>query len=112
MEDDKPSGIYLRPSVVIKSLGLKTWSLYAEPGLLLNIPYRRVCIENHQNAAKVDYDYISTNKGQWFAGELRLGISANIGPLDCSLGYMMSNFDIYSQQRHLSYKRCVVSRLL
>lgn len=107
-EDNKPSGIYLRPSAVIKSPGLKyratTWFLYAEPGLLLNIPYRRVCIEDHQSVVKTDYDYISTNKEQWFAGELRLGVCANIGPLDCSFGYMMSNFDIYSQQRHLSYK--------
>lgn len=65
-EDNKPSGIYLRPSAVIKSPGLKyratTWFLYAEPGLLLNIPYRRVCIEDHQSVVKTDYDYISTNK--------------------------------------------------
>ncbi len=56
-EDNKPSGIYLRPSAVIKSPGLKyratTWSLYAEPGLLLNIPYRRVCIEDHQSVVKL-----------------------------------------------------------
>lgn len=106
-DDSKPSNLYLRPSVVLKSPGIRCketiWSLYAEPGIMLNVPYRRVCIEKIANWPHIDYDYISTNKGQWFALDIRVGINAEIGPCGLSAGYMMSNLDIYSQYRHLSY---------
>lgn len=106
-EDNKPCNFYLHPSIVLKSPGIKlrdvSLGLYAEPGLMLNIPYRRVCIERARYF-DTDYDYISTTGGQWTAFELRLGISADIGPYGITLGYTMSNFDIYSQYRHLSYR--------
>lgn len=107
-DDNKPSNLYLRPSVVLKSPGIRyratRWSLYAEPGVMLNIPYQRVCIESTTDWPKTDYHYISTGKGQWFAVDLRIGICATIGPCEVSVGYMMSNLDIYSQYRHLSYQ--------
>lgn len=107
-DDNKPSNLYLRPSVVVTSPALK-WrqaylSIYAEPGLMLNIPYQRVCIETTENWPAKDYDYISTTGGQWLAMDLRLGINANVGPCGISAGYMMSNLDIFSQYRHLSYR--------
>ena len=106
-DDNKPSNFYLRPSVVLKSPSVRfkqtRWSLYAEPGVMLNVPYQRVCIEKTQNPIRTDFDYISTNKGQWFAIDVRLGINMDIGPCGFSAGYMISNLDIYSQYRHLSY---------
>lgn len=107
-DDNKPSNLYLRPSVVVTSPTLK-WrqaylSIYAEPGFMLNIPYQRVCIETTENWPAKDYDYISTTRGQWLAMDLRLGINANVGPCGISAGYMMSNLDIFSQYRHLSYR--------
>ena len=56
------------------------WSLFAEPGLMLNIPYQSVCIENASNWPDIDYDYISTNKGQWFAMDFRIGVNLDVGP--------------------------------
>ena len=106
-DDNKPWNFYLRPSVLLKTPAIKyrasLWSLFAEPGLMLNIPYQRVCIENTSNWPYIDYDYISTNKGQWIAIDLRIGVSLDIGPIGINAGYMMSNLDVYSQYRHLSY---------
>lgn len=106
-DDNTPSNLYLRPSLVLKSPGLNisstVLSLYAEPGLMLNVPYQRVCIEQVTDWPIVEYHYVSTSNGQWLATELRAGISADIGPFGITAGYMMSSLDIYSQYRRLSY---------
>lgn len=106
-DDNKPSNLYLRPSLILKTPSVRIkathWSLYAEPSVMLNIPYQRVCIEKTDHWHVVDYDYISTGKGQWFAAELRVGLNAQIGPCAITAGYLMSNLDIYSQYRHLKY---------
>lgn len=105
--DNKPWNIYLRPSMVLKSPSFKIkqvyLSLYTEPGILLNIPYTKVCIEKTHNLQVIDYDYISTNKGQWLALDIHLGINVDIGPCGVSVGYLMSNLDVYSQFRNLTY---------
>lgn len=109
VDDDyvKPWNLYLRPSVVVKSPSLKIKeahiSLFAEPGVMLNIPYSKVCIEKTHNLQVVDYDYISTDKGQWLALDAHLGINVDVGPCGFSAGYLMSNLDIYSHFRNLSY---------
>ena len=107
-DDNRPSNLYLRPSVVLESPAIRyrasSWSLFAEPGIMLNIPYQRVCIESTPDWPVIEYDYISTNKGQWLAYEVRAGISLGIGPCGLSAGYTISNLDIYSQYRHLTYK--------
>lgn len=106
-DDNKPWNLYLQPSVVLKtpplSLGQVRLSLYAEPGVIIMIPYTKVCIEKTYGLQVVDDDYISTNKGQWLAVDVHLGVNADIGPCGVSIGYLMSNLDIYSQMRHLSY---------
>lgn len=106
-DDNKPWNFYLRPSVLLKTPALKyracAWSIFAEPGIMLNIPYQRVCIEKTQNWSIIDYEYISTTKGQWLALDLRIGVSLDVGPCGISAGYMMSNLDVYSQYRHLTY---------
>lgn len=107
-DDNKPSNFYLRPSIVLKSPALKIkqvdLGLYAEPGIMLNIPYQRINIRQYINCPDYDYKYVSTSKGQWFAIDLRVGIFVNFGPCGFSAGYIMSNLDVYSQYRQLSYK--------
>ena len=77
-DDNKPSNFYLRPSIVLKSPALKIkqvdLGLYAEPGIMLNIPYQRINIRQYINWPDYDYKYVSTSKGQWFAIDLRVGI--------------------------------------
>lgn len=106
-DDNKPWNLYLRPSVLLKTPALKyracAWSLFAMPGVMLNIPYQRVCIEKTQNWPDIEYKYISTTKGQWLALDLRIGVSLDVGPCGISVGYLMSNHDVYSQYRHFSY---------
>lgn len=106
-DDTQPRNPYLRPSVVLKTPGLEyrgaRWSLFAEPGVMLNIPYRRVCIALTPHWPHEDYTYVSTNRGQWFAAEVRAGVNVDIELCSISFGYILSNLDIYSQYRHLSY---------
>lgn len=51
-DDNRPSNFYLRPSVVLKSPSVRfkqtQWCLYAEPGIMLNVPYQQVSIEKHK----------------------------------------------------------------
>lgn len=107
-EDNKPSNFYLRPSIVLKSPGVRikqvSVGIYAEPGVMLNIPYTRVNILQYTAWPRYKYKHISTSKGQWLAVDLRIGLYVNIGPCGFSAGYMMSGFDVYSQYRHLSYR--------
>ncbi|MDE7151186.1 MAG: hypothetical protein K2O27_02885 [Candidatus Amulumruptor sp.] len=106
-DDNKPSNFYIRPSILLKTPAWRyracAWSLFAEPGVMMNVPYQSVCIESTQHRPAIEYDYISTNKGQWLALDVRLGVSLDIGPCGISAGYLMSNHDVYSQYRHLSY---------
>ena len=110
LDDDasKPSDIYLRVSAVLKSPSLvfksAGWGLIAEPAMLFNIPYKRVCINEIHNYTVTGYHYLSTNKGQWLTLEMRAGVYVNFGPVGFSAGYGLSNLDIYSPYRHLSYK--------
>lgn len=107
-DDNKPFNFYLRPSIVLKSPSIKLRKfdvgLFAEPGVMLNVPYASVNIRQYTNWPSYDLKYISTSKGQWFAVDMRLGTYVNFGSVGFTAGYMMSNFDVYSQYRHLSYK--------
>ncbi len=106
-DDNAPSNIYLHPSLILKTPSLKIKNvglgIYAEPGLMLNVPYKRVNIRQHRRGWEYDIRHISTMKGQWFAMDLRIGVYVNLGQLGFSAGYMVSNFNVYSQYRHLSY---------
>ena len=107
-DDNVPESLYLRPSLVLKSPAIKFRSvdigLYADPGAMLNVPYSSANIRQYTMWPDYDYKHISTNDGQWFAIDLRAGVYLNVGPLGFSAGYMMSNMDVYSRFRHLSYK--------
>lgn len=107
-EDNKPWNLYLRPSIILKTpaikLGQVDLGLFAEPGVMMNLPYRKVWIRQYTNWPDYENKSISTSKGQWCAIDARIGAYVNFGPCGFSLGYCMSNFDVYSQSRQLSYK--------
>ncbi|MCM1349445.1 MAG: hypothetical protein NC338_08545, partial [Firmicutes bacterium] len=96
-----PSVVLKTPAIKIKQVDL---GLYAEPGLMLNVPYTGANIRQYTQWPDYDYKHISTSKGQWFAVDVRVGIFVNFGSCGFSAGYSISNYDVYSQYRHLSYK--------
>lgn len=107
-DDEKPQHVYLHPSIVFKTPSVRIrqtrWGLYAEPGAMLTIPYTCVAIRQYDHWPTWNLKHASTKRGQWFAPDIRLGLYLDIGPASISFGYLWSNFDIYSQYRHLSYK--------
>ncbi|MDE5644331.1 MAG: hypothetical protein K2I45_01665 [Muribaculaceae bacterium] len=119
-DDENPWNIYLRPSIVLRSPALEIkqvyLGIYAEPGVMLNIPYHSVYIEqtvhtdHTANLTVSESKKISTSNGQWCALDLRAGVYANVGPCEISAGYVISNYDIYSQRRHLNYNGVSFSR--
>lgn len=98
-----PSSLYLRPSVILKSPQINIFSLYAEPGIILNLPYQRAKIELTDNFPYIEYEYVNTSKGQWLALEMRFGIALDFDSFGITVGYIMSNLDPYSMFRHMSY---------
>lgn len=106
-DDEKPWNMYMRPSIILKTptlrLGQVDLGLYAEPGVMMNVPYSMAWIHQYTHWPEYENKKVSTNKGQWCAVDLRVGVAVNFGPCGFSAGYMMSNFDVYSQRRHLSY---------
>ena len=109
-EDDnnRPENFYLRPSLILKTPAIKIRSvdlgLYAEPGVMLNVPYAQVWVSQKIDWHRYESKRVWTNGGQWFAADLRAGVYLNFGPCGLSAGYMMSNHDVYSQYRSLSYR--------
>lgn len=107
-DDNKPWNLYLRPSIILKTpsikLGQIDLGLFAEPGIMLNVPFRRVWVRQYTDWPDYDNMSVSISKGQWCAIDARIGVCVNFGSCGFSIGYLMSNFDVYSQTRHLSYK--------
>lgn len=107
-DDEKPQHVYIHPSIVLKSPSVSIrqthWGLYAEPGAMLTLPYTRVAIRNYKHWPSWELAHASTKHGQWFGADLRVGLYFEIGPASISFGYIWSNYDIYSQYRHLSYR--------
>lgn len=106
--NNTPENFYLRPSLILKTPAIKIKSvdlgLYAEPGVMLNVPYAQVWVSQKIDWHRYGSKRVWTNGGQWFAADLRAGAYLNFGPCGLSAGYMMSNHDVYSQFRSLSYR--------
>ncbi len=105
-----PSDLYFRPSLVFISPSLVSGDdfsvrLFAEPGLMLNIPYENVYIDICSDEYLIPHAYqkISSNNGQWCFFDARIGVSAKIEPLSISIGYMFSTLDVYSMRRNMVY---------
>lgn len=106
--DNRPFNIFLHPSIVLRTptvrVGKCNIGLYAEPGFMMNVPYQRVEVELTEGWRVVDYDYVSTTRGQWCATDARLGLYLFFLRGDITVGYMISNQDIYSPFREMVYR--------
>lgn len=107
-ESEKITSVYLHPSVILRSPALKLGNvglrLIAEPGIMLDFPYSMVWINEVSPEGRfIDNHHIGTGRGQWCAFDCRMGLCVDFGQIDIIAGWMVSNFDIYSMRRHLSY---------
>ncbi len=103
----KPGNIYLRlsaifktPSIILKSVRL---GLLAEPAIALHVPYARIYVEDLNHLQVINRHLLSTNKGQVFSMDSRIGIYANFDKIGISAGYLLTNYDINSHYRNFSY---------
>ncbi len=104
------TSFFLMPSVVIQTPALiKTdevsIGLMAEPGVMMNVPYDKVFIEEiNEVGIPVADSKVSYNKGKWFAFSFRVGAYASFGNVNISLGYVHSDLDIYAMRRNMQYR--------
>ncbi len=101
--------LFLMPSIVIQTPALiKTEDvrigLMAEPGLMMNVPYDKVYIEETNMGIPVAYSKVSYNKGKWFAFSFRVGAYASFDNVSITLGYVHSDLDIYAMRRNMQYR--------
>lgn len=96
--------LILRTPAIIKTEDIK-FGFITEPGMMLNVPYDKVYIEN-TNAVGIPVSdtKISCNKGKWLAFNFRVGIYASFDNISVSLGYVFSNMDIYKMRRNMQYE--------
>lgn len=112
IKDDNKSIMngFIMPSLVLRSpVIVKTsevdFGFMAEPGLMLNLPYDRVVVENSDEyGIPMNRAEVSNHNGRWWAFNLRLGIYAHIDEIGISLGYVYSNLDIYGMRRNMQYR--------
>lgn len=111
VEDDdlRMSNVYLRPSLLLVSpslfkIGDVGVGVMAEPGVMMNIPYKCVSIDLHEHGITTDYTTRSSSKGQWCAVDCRAGVNITVGPVNITAGYLISNFDIYGIARNIEYQ--------
>ena len=111
-----PSNLYFHPSLLFFSPTVVKGSdfavrLFAEPGLMLGIPYDKVCIDvcSDEYLIPYAYKYVSSNKGNWCFFDARIGVSAKIEPLNISVGYIFSTLDVYAMRRNMAYENLAFS---
>lgn len=107
-DDSKISNLYLRPSLVAVSPTLfkicdAAFSIMAEPGMMMCIPYESVTIDIIHDLITTDYRNVSSNRGQWLSLDCRAGLCVNVYRCNFIIGYEISNLDIFSRRRHMSY---------
>lgn len=105
----KTENFYLHPSLHIVSPTLMKISdgnlkIFLEPGFMMNIPYCNVPIYLlNEHGIEKDVRNISTNKGQWYAFDCKIGFSLNFDNIDISSGYQYSTLDVFAMRRNLTY---------
>lgn len=114
--NEKITKLYFTPSLlfyspyIINREKFKV-SLMVEPGLLLIIPHSGVYIK-HVNSITNDSKttYISTNQGDWCFWNVKTGIDFKFNECSITLGYGISNLDIYSSRRHLQVSKTLLGK--
>ena len=109
-DSSKPSNIYVQPSVVLLSPDIikgEGWGLrlYGEAGVMFNVPYERVeiCIGLH-GVIPLEYDDVSSNKGESFFFDGKIGLSVRADRVSITAGYTCSTLDIYALRRKMIYQ--------
>lgn len=111
-DDSKMSNFYLRPNIMITTPKLFAirdceFSLFANPGLMMNIPYASSTVDIltfEGNVGHVtDYKHINNHKGKWAAFDIRAGIRFGTDDVHFLLGYQFSTLDIYGMQRDMTF---------
>lgn len=109
----KVDNFYLRPNLLLlspKLFGIKDWrfSLWANPGLMKNIPYASATIDVISFEGDVghvaEYKSVSSHHGDWAAFDCRFGISIVQDNANVLIGYQLSTLDIYSLHCNLTYR--------
>lgn len=95
------SAIFKTPSILFKSV---RWGLMARPSIALQVPYARIYVEDLNHLQVINRHKLSTNNGQFFFMDARVGIYANFEKIGISVGYLLTSFDINSYYRNFSYK--------
>ncbi len=111
-DDDEIFSVYLRPSILLISPTLfkirdTEWSVMAEPGFMMNVPYSRVGIDifNRDLPVAVGHpDRVSCHTGRWYAFDCRAGIYMKVEELGFGIGYMFSDLDVYGMRRNMVYE--------
>lgn len=75
----------------------------AEPGMMICIPYERVNIDIIHEMITTDYADASANGGQWLSLDCRAGLYINVYCCNFIISYEISNLDIFSRRRRMSY---------
>lgn len=98
---NEPRNVFLRPSVSIFSpmllyTGGMEWKLYAEPGVILQVPYGRayVCTYDASGSLSAEIE-VSSSSGKWAMPDCRLGVTLQADNFDISFGYYVSALDVY-----------------
>lgn len=107
-DTSRPGNMYMHLSALFKTpsllFGPISWGLMAEPGVALQVPYARCYVEDLEHLQVVNRHLLSTNKGQIFSADARIGIYANFNRIGISAGYLITTFDINSYYRNFSYR--------
>lgn len=71
---------------------------------MMNIPYNNVSIALlDKYGIERDFVNISTNKGEWYAFDGKIGINFGDDNISFSIGYLYSTLDVFAMRRQLVY---------
>lgn len=105
------SKLYFRPSVqfftpMLFSTGGAEWRAYAEPGVMLYVPYDRIWIDQTDGAGmpvEETAEKVSANGGRWCAPDCKAGIMVRFDNVSIAVGGYGAMLDVYSQHRRMRY---------
>lgn len=80
------------------------FSLFLEPGLMMNITYRQVGINlTDEHGVPYTDTWVGTGKGTWCATDAKAGLCLTEGNAVFRLGYLFSTLDVYGMRRNMVY---------
>lgn len=106
---NSPGNVFLRPSVSVFSpmllcTGGIEWKLYAEPGVVLQVPYGRAYVYTYDARGTIIAESeVTSSSGKWAMPDCRLGVTMQADNFDISFGYYVSTLDVYSEYRSMTF---------